>query len=174
MSSGRKTTSAEEVVVRTHEVGIAGDHGLRVQPGENLGEELLGLAGRRAGVDVVAEGKLGDPDTLEALLGSERDGLVDEGLELLGGVTVPVHGEGADAAVGAGLQESVHPVQAFAGRTAVGDTGGNQLGLAAVGGDVLLVGLRGLGGGHGGLGAVVGLVEAQNVLAAAGKRRLDG
>lgn len=176
LSTGTQVAALEQEAIGTHVVGIATDAALRVEPGDNLVQEIGGFLGARAGGHGAAEGELRHPGFLEVVLGRELLGLLDEGLEFVGRGAVPVHGEHAHAAVGAGVEELAHPAETLVVAAAVGHGGRDQLGLAAVGRDVGRVGRGGFGRGHGGLGAGVGLVEAQDVAGAAGaaEHGLDG
>lgn len=164
--------AVEQVALGAHEVGVTSDVGLRVEPRHDLLEEL----GSRRGITAVhgaVEGELGEPDLVDAVLVAEVDGLGDEALQVLGLVAVPVDANGADVAVRAAVHERLQPVETLAGIVAVGDRGADECGLAGVRRDVLLVGLDSFGGGHAGLAGVVGLVEAKDVVAAAGEGGLD-
>lgn len=160
--------SSQEDRVGAHEVGVAANTRLRVEPRENLSEEL-DLRG------IVTGGlELGDPNLLDVVLVGEFDGLVDELLEVVGEgrIGVPVDSKSADLAVSALAEEALHPVQSLTGGARVANSRADEGGIAGVGGHVLLVVGGSLGRRHVGLAGDVGLVEAQQVLAARGKGRV--
>lgn len=164
----------KQIVRGTEEVRVASDTRLGVEPGEDLIEESNGSSRIRNTADVLVQRELGNPDLGQAVAVRSADGLCDEGLELIGSVAVPVDGQARDAARRAVANELLEPGQAQTRGGGRGNGGRDQLGLAGVGRDVVLVVARGLRGRHVGLRGHVGLVEAQDVAAARGERCLDG
>lgn len=173
LAARRQGATVEEVALGAHKVGITSEGGLRVEPGQDLLEEISGLL-VVAAVHGAVESKLGKPDLLDTALLSKVDGLGNEGLEILGIVAVPVDADASNVAVGACVHERLQPVEALAGAPAVGNRRTEEGGFAGVGGDILVVRVGGVGGRHAGLAVVVGLVEAQDVFATAGEGGLDG
>ena len=169
-----ESTAGEQVVLSAHEVRVASDTGLLVEPRDDVVQESSGSSQIGGAVDISSEGELGDPDLGEAVVASSADGLGDEGLELVGGVTVPVNGHTGDAAAGAGVHEGVHPAETLAVVGGGARGGSDELGLTRVGGDVRLVVVGGIRRAHVGLGGNIGLVEAHDVVATAGEDSLDG
>lgn len=170
LADGVEGGTAEQVVICAHEVGVVCDGGLLVKPGLDLFEESLGGGRVASAVDIGEEGELCDPDLGESVLPGSAHGLRDKRLELLGVVAVPVHRQTADSTFAAAAHERTEPAQAHAGLRGGRHSGTDQLGLAGVGRDVLRVVRGGLLGAHVGLAGHVWLVEAHDVLAAAGQR----
>ena len=127
-----------------------------------------------ATVHRAVESELGEPDLVDAVLVAKVDSLLDETLQVISVIAVPVNRETSDIASGACVHELLHPVQTLARGVATGHGGADESGLAGVRGDVFFVCLDGVGGVHGGLGRDVGFVEAEDVLATTGKSGLNG
>lgn len=174
MASLVESATGEQVVLSTHKVRVASNTSLLIQPRENLVKESSSSSGVGSAVDISGESKLGDPDLRQAVLGSSVNGLGDEGLEIIGSVTVPVNGQTGNTAAAAATDERLEPVKADSGLGRGGYGGRNQLRLAGPRGDVGLVVAGSIGGAHVSLRSHVGLVESENVAAAAGQSGLDG
>jgi hypothetical protein len=165
--------AVQQVSSLTHEVGIASHVGLRVQPRHHLLEEV-GRLRRVPATEGAAKRELGHPDFADAVLVGQVDGLADKVLEVLRRLAVPVHRQPADVAFPARIHERLQPVEALSRSVAIGHSGADERSLAGIRRDVVQVGRDSIRRGHVGLVRHVGLVEAQDVLASAGKHRLDG
>lgn len=174
LAADAQITSTEQVAVSTHVVGVASNLLLLVQPGEDIAQELGRLVAATRARHIGVESKLGNPSLSQVELIGKVGSLLDEGLEIVGRFTVPVHRQGIDIAIRAGVEEVAHPVEALVSTNAVGNSGRDELGLAAERGDVLAVVVGGIGGRHGGLGFHVRLVEAEDIAVAAVEEGLDG
>lgn len=158
----RQRLPRQQYPVGRHEVGVALDVVLGVEPGDHLLEEGLLLGGRARG------GELGDPDGSVA---ASCVGVGDVALEVRGlaGSGVPVDGDEVDGAGGAGAEEALEPAEAHARvGAAVGHRRRAELGLPGI---LLHVGLVPRGGGlvaQVRLRGKVGLVEAEEVGGAGG------
>lgn len=161
--------AADQHTFRDHEVGIACDSRLALQPGDHVPQEVSLPHGVSGG------SKFGDPDLVHAILSGKVDALLDVLLEVIGtiGTAVPVDGHGGLLAVSAGLKERSHPVETLARVLAVRDGRADKLGSIGVRRHVLLERLSSILRRHHGLLSVVGLVEAEKVLAARRERGVD-
>ena len=172
LAAGAQAATAEKVPLRAHEVGITSDVGLGVEPWQDVLEEG-GRFVRVAAINGTVQSKLREPDLVNAVLVTQVDGLRDKFLQVIRRFAVPVDGEASDVAVGTAVHKLLHPVKTLAGVIAVGCGRADESSLAGIWGNVLFVGMDGIGRGHASLGWVVGFVEAEDVLAAAGKSSLD-
>lgn len=169
-----ESAAGEQVVISTHEVRVASNTSLRIQPRDNLVKESSSSGGVRSAADIRVESKLSDPNLGQAMLGSSVDSIGDEGLEIVGSITVPVNSQTGNTATAAATDERLEPVKAGAGRGRGGYGGRNQLRLAGPRGDVGLVVAGSIRRAHISLRSHVGLVESENVAAAARQSGLDG
>lgn len=164
--------AAQQIPIATHEVSIASKVGLRVQPWQHLLEEVDRLRTTTA-VDGAGERELAQPDLADAVLVAQIDSLRDKVFQVLWVSAVPVHRQTADVAIRAPVHERLEPVEALVRAVAVGHAGADESRHAGVRGDVVMVGVDGIGWRHVGLRRVIWLVETQDVFASAGKGRLD-
>lgn len=169
-----ESTVGEEVVVGRHEIRVASDSRLAVEVGNSIGDETVGgsLVGDTTGIS--GESKLGDPDLGERVGAGSVDSLLDESLELVDVVSIPVNSDTGELARRALGHERTQPAQTLAVGGGGRHGGGDELGLAGVRGDVVLVVAGSVGGRHVGLRRDIRLVETQDVLATAGQSSLNG
>lgn len=156
--------SAHELAVGNHEVGVAVEVVESLELGDDVVHEAADLVVRVNG------GKLGQPDGLAT---ANIVGVLEVGEEGVGvlGLGVPVDVAKVNlAAVDAvaGSHELLEPVETLAGLATVADRGSTNLDLAGVLAHVLGVSSGGGTGRHVGLARHVGLVEAEELLAAIG------
>jgi len=85
-----------------------------------------------------------------------------------------VDSQATDIARGALVHERLEPAQTLAIVGGGGDGGRDELGLASVRSNVVLVVASGVRSRHASLGGHIGLIETQDVLATAGQSSLDG
>lgn len=164
----------EKVVVGRHEVRVASDGSLTVEVGNSLGDEAVGGSLVGDTIDISGEGELSDPDLGKRVGASSVDSLLNKSLKLINAVAVPVDSKTGDLARRARAQERVHPAQTLAVGGGGSHGGCDELGLAGVRSDVVLVVAGSVGGRHVSLRSRVRLVETQDVLASAGQSSLDG
>lgn len=136
----------------SHEVRVAGDPRLGVEPGNGLLEESTNLGVGAAGA------KLGEPDWLAERLPGLREVPLQVGK--ICGAVVPVQRNGVDGAAGAIAQEALQPGEAH-GCGAVCDGRAHEHGLTRKGLHILHVGLGGHRGRQVALCVEVGLVERE-------------
>lgn len=170
---GVQRTIGEQVVVSTHEVRVASNARLGIQPGNSLSDEFRsgGLIDNTR--DISVQGKLSDPNLLQAVVGGSGDGVRDESLEVVNRVTVPVNSQAGNVARGAVGHELLEPAQTLTVSGRRGHSGRDQLGGSGERGDVLHVVTSSHGGGHVSLGGHIRLVEAHDVVTSAGQDGLD-
>ena len=174
LTSLTRATTINQEPILSPEVSIASNHLLLVQPRLHLTQEVSRVTRRTLRAEILVERKLGHPDLLQALRASQIHRLLDELRKVLRGITVPVHSKHTDTALRAATQELAHPVQTLAWGLRVGDTGRDERETTQVWGEELEEVGRGVAGGHGGLAAAVGLVEAHDILdVAAGQDGFD-
>lgn len=173
LANGVERTTAEEIVVGGHEVGVASDGGLAVKVGHGFGQEGVGGSLISNTTGIRGESELSDPDLGKRVAAGSVDGLLDESLELIDGGAVPVNGQTSQLARCALIHEGLHPAQTLAIIGGGRDSRRDELGLAGVRGDVVLVVAGGIGGRHIGLAGDIRLVETQDILATARKSSLN-
>lgn len=168
-TNGAQRVPAGQITISNEEVGVTLNIAGLIQPRDGVANESC----LRSRINTRLL-ELGDPDLVDTVAGSEVVCLGDVALKVgVDGIGIPMDGHGGLTALAvAGLEVGLHPCKTHWGAT-VGDGGGDQFSLVLVRGDPFLVQSSGGGSVDVGLGVEIGLVESENVCAAAGEGGFD-
>ena len=170
---GRLVTLHQEVFL-CPEVGVTGHHILTIEERTSLANEIGRVPVRSLPGGIGIERKLGHPELSDVVLLGQVHGLLDEFDEVVEIVTVPVHRQRLDTAVGAAAQEVAEPVESLALLVRVGHARRHQLDAALVGGQEFLEQADRVRRGQRRLVVDVGFVERHHVLdVVAAQERFD-